>query len=69
MSSGNAVIINNDNVAPMFKENDEEIAETTRKVKEDAKPNNAAVNDAGTTIDDTIQGDVDIPGHSHRLQR
>ena len=34
--SNNAVIVNTDNVAPMFKENNEEITETTRKVKEDA---------------------------------
>ena len=40
MLSDNSVIENTDNVAPMFKDdNDEEITETTRKVKEDAKPN------------------------------
>ena len=39
MSSANAVILNTDNVAPMFEENNEEITETTRKVREDAKPN------------------------------
>ena len=40
----------------MFKENDEEITETTRKVAEDAKPNAAGDEPAETT-----QGNVDIP--------
>ena len=42
--SDNGVIQNTDNVAPMFKENDDEITETTRKVAEDAKPNAAGGN-------------------------
>ena len=33
------VIVNNDNVAPVFKESEQEITETTKKVDEDAKPN------------------------------
>ena len=58
--SNNAVIVNTDNVAPMFKsENNEEITETTRKVKEDAKPN--AADDASTDWNETIQGDVGDP--------
>ena len=57
--SENGVILNTDNVAPMFKDdNDEEITETTRKVKEDAKPN-AAENDPDTNdIDESMQGNV-----------
>ena len=39
--SDNAVRVNNDNRAPMFKENDVEITETTRKVAENT-PNNEA---------------------------
>ena len=54
--SANGVIVNTDNVAPMFKENNEEITETTRKVKEDAKPNAAA----GGTLDETTRGNVGI---------
>ena len=42
--SDNAVIVNNDNRAPMFKENDVEITETTRKVAENV--------DAGTLFGD-----------------
>ena len=57
MPANNAVIVNTDNVAPMFKENDEEITETTRKVAENAKPN-AATDDPDTTNDETMQGDV-----------
>ena len=53
MSSANVVIVNNDNVAPMFEENNEEITETTRKVKEDAKPNEATGEN-----DETTQGNV-----------
>ena len=55
-SSTNAVIINNDNVGPVFKDdNDDEITETTRKVREDATPN--AAEDDGTTddIDESMQ--------------
>ena len=59
-SSNNAVIVNTDNVAPMFKENDEEITETTRKVKEDAKPN-AADDDTTADVDESTQGDVGGP--------
>ena len=45
MPSENAVIENTDNVAPMFKDNNnnEEITETTKEVAEDAKPNTSAV--------------------------
>ena len=60
MSSGNSVIQNTDNVAPVFKESNEEITETTRKVKEDAKPNAEEDVDA-TDIDETMQGDVGGP--------
>ena len=55
-SSTNAVIINNDNVGPVFKDdNDDEITETTRKVREDATPN--AVGDDSDTvgIDESMQ--------------
>ena len=56
--SDNPVIINNDNVGPVFKDdNDEEITEDTRKVKEDAKPNELE-NDGDTDVDETMQGDV-----------
>ena len=55
-SSNNAVIVNTDNVAPMFKVNNEEITETTRKVDEDAKPN---VESASDGTED--QGNVDTP--------
>ena len=52
-SSANAVIINTDNVAPMFKDdNDEEITEATRKVAETAKPNEGVDEPA------SIQGNV-----------
>ena len=51
--SDNAVIVNNDNVAPVFKENDQEVTETTKKVKENAKPNVAG----GTGVELT-QGNV-----------
>ena len=57
--SDNPVIINNDNVGPVFKDdNDEEITETTRKVAEDAKPN--AETDVETTegINEATQGNV-----------
>ena len=54
LPSDNAVILNTDNVAPMFKENNEEITETTRKVKEDAKPNAAT----GATTEQMTQGNV-----------
>ena len=47
MPSDNAVIVNNDNVAPMFKENNEEITETTREVAEDAKPNTTELPEQG----------------------
>ena len=47
--SDNPVIINNDNVGPVFKDdNDDEITETTRKVREDATPNAEA--DVETTV-------------------
>ena len=55
--SDNPVIINNDNVGPVFKDdNDEEITETTRKVAEDAKPNA----ETGTSAE-TTRGDVGDP--------
>ena len=47
--SDSAVIANNDNRAPMFKENDVEITETTRKVAENV--------DAGTLFGDGMDGD------------
>ena len=60
MSSDNAVIVNTDNVAPMFKnENNEEITETTRKVKEDAKPNAAEAETPPPTF--WAQGNVGDP--------
>ena len=53
-SSTYAVIINNDNVGPVFKDdNDDEITETTRKVREDAKPNMDGAGD-----DTATQGNV-----------
>ena len=61
MSSANAVIVNNDNVAPMFEKNNEEITEATREVMEDAKPN-AMDDDADTNdINETMQGNVGDP--------
>ena len=57
--SENPVIINNDNVGPVFKDdNDEEITEDTRKVEEDAKPNEAENDDATPDINEETQGDV-----------
>ena len=57
--SDNAVRVNNDNRAPMFKENDVEITETTRKVAENT-PNNEAADDGTTTgIDESTQGNID----------
>ena len=59
MASDNVVIVNNDNVAPMFKNgNDEEITEATRKVKEDAKPNAEEDDNTTTDINETMQGNV-----------
>ena len=46
--SDNAVRVNNDNRAPMFKENDQEITETTRKVAENV--------DSGTLFGDGEPG-------------
>ena len=51
-SSDDVVIINHDNRAPVFKENEEEITEATRKVAEDAEPNE------GGTEPESIQGNV-----------
>ena len=48
--SDNAVRVNNDNRAPMFKENDREITETTRKVAENV--------DAGTLFGDGMDDGV-----------
>ena len=56
--SDSAVIANNDNRAPMFKENDVEITETTRKVAENT-PVNEAEDDQNTDgIDESIQGNI-----------
>ena len=53
--SANEVAVNNDNAPPVFKKNDQEITETTRKVDEDAKPN------TGTTAPEDTQGNVGGP--------
>ena len=59
--SANVVIVNADNRAPMFKDNDQEITETTRKVAENT-PNNEATDDGDTDdIDETTQGNIDDP--------
>ena len=54
--SDNPVIINNDNVGPVFKdENDDEITDTTRKVREDATANAAVDVDDTTDINEAMQ--------------
>ena len=55
--SDNTVRVNNDNRAPMFKENDQEITETTREVKENT-PVNAADDETNNDIDESIQGNI-----------
>ena len=54
-SSDAVVIINHDNRAPSFKKNGEEITETTRKVREDAKKNVAEDDNDTTGIDERMQ--------------
>ena len=56
--SDNAVRVNNDNRAPMFKENDQEITETTRKVAENTPVNVDADDTATADIDESTQGDI-----------
>ena len=55
-SSANAVINNNDNVGPVFKDdNGDEITETTRKVREDAVPNVPDDDETTGNIDESMQ--------------
>ena len=55
--SANAVRVNNDNRAPMFKENDQEITETTREVAENT-PVNADEDDTATIANESTQGNI-----------
>ena len=59
--SENAVRVNNDNRAPMFNENDQEITETTRKVKENTPVNEAEDNSDTSVIDESMQGNIGGP--------
>ena len=70
--SDNVVIVNNDNRAPMFKENDQEITETTRKVKENAHSGERFRSMVRRTAEDqmpTVMNWTEDLGHGHRPQR